>query len=314
MVKIFRDLSQVPKSYKHAVITVGNFDGLHLGHQSIITQAKARAKANNSPLALMTFEPHPREFFSKGKDNSGMRIYDFRSKIQAIDSLGVECVFLLRFNEKLTSLSAHDFIKNIIVDSLAAQHIITGDNFYFGKNRQGDKNLMAQEAKNLGFGYTALPQISDDNGESISSSNIRNYLKHGNVKKASELLGCNYHIIGRVKHGEGRGKKLGFPTANIELHKLFLPRYGVYAVQVKIAGDEKIYNAVANLGTKPTFGINAPLLEVHLLDTKQDLYGKRLCVEFIDFIRGEKKFDSIDSLRRQIESDCETAQQITGNI
>jgi riboflavin kinase/FMN adenylyltransferase len=262
----------------------------------------------------MTFEPHPREFFSRGKENSGMRIYDFRSKILAIKSLGVECIFLLRFNEKLTSLSAHDFIKNIILDSLEAGHIITGDNFYFGKDRQGDKKLMAQEAKKFGFGYTALPQISDDSGESISSSNIRNYLKHGDVKKVSELLGCNYHISGRVKHGEGRGQKLGFPTANISLGKLFLPRLGVYAVRVKIDGEDKIYNAVANLGTKPTFGINSPLLEVYLFDTNQDLYGKRLCVEFIDFIREEKKFESIDMLKQQIASDCETARQITGNI
>ncbi len=314
MVKIFRDLSHVPKGYKNAVITVGNFDGLHLGHRAIIAKAKDIAQANNAPLALMTFEPHPREFFSRGKNSYGMRIYDFRSKMLAIESLGVECVFLLRFNEKLTSLNAHDFIKNIIVDALNAKHIITGNNFYFGQNRQGDKNLMSQEAGKYGFNYTALPQIQDNNNESISSSNIRNSLKHGDMNKISELLGRNYHISGRIKHGEGRGHKLGFPTANIELGKLFLPRYGVYAVRAQIEGDDKIYNAVANLGVKPTFGISSPLLEVHLFDTKQDMYGKRLCIEFIDFIREEKKFESMDTLKKQIESDCEIAKQITGNI
>lgn len=311
--KIFRDLAKVPAKYKHAVITLGNFDGVHLGHRAIISEAKTIANRKKSPLALMTFEPHPREFFSKENNKEGMRIYSLRSKLIAIKSLGVESVFLVRFNERFTNLNAHDFIKNILVDSLQTQHVITGENFYFGKNRSGDKDLMIREAAAHSFNYTACPQVIGEDGNNISSSNIRSLLRTGDIKKAAVLLGRSYHISGRVKHGEGRGRTIGFPTANIMLGKLFLPRYGVYAVRVQIEGQNETYNAVANLGKKPTFGINAPLLEVHLFGTTQNLYGKRICVEFIEFIRDEQKFPSLDELKKQIAIDCEKAKEIMDN-
>lgn len=312
--KIFRDLSHIPEEYKNCVVTLGNFDGLHLGHRAIINQAKTIAAAEKSPLALMTFEPHPREYFAREKTGNGIRIMSLRSKLESIKSLGVECVFLMRFNAALTNCSAHDFIKNILIGKLQARHVITGENFYFGKNRSGDKNLMAQQAGEFGFGYTAAKQVTGVDGEIISSSKIRNLLSHGKMDEAGKLLGSLYHISGRVKHGEGRGHKLGFPTANIALGKLFLPCYGVYAVRVKIEGESTFRNAVANLGVKPTFGISAPLLEVHLFDYENDLYGKRLCVEFIEFIRAEQKFVSLDELKKQISLDCETAKQILGSI
>lgn len=312
--KIFRDLSEIPEKYKNAVITLGNFDGLHLGHRAIISKAKDIAKAKNHPLALMTFEPHPREFFAGGPAKEGIRIYNLRSKLAIIQSLGVECVFLMRFNSKLTSLSAHEFIKNILVDALLASHVITGENFYFGKNRSGDKELMAQEAKVLSFDYTACPQVVSDSGDSISSSAIRKLLGQGDMKKVAALLDRPYQINGRVKHGEGRAKTIGFPTANITLDKLLLPRYGVYAVRAQIEGQDKIYNAVANLGVKPTFGINAPLLEVHLLDVTENLYGKRICVEFMEFIRAEQKFSSFADLQSQIARDSEKAREIISKL
>lgn len=312
--KIFRDLSEVSDRYKNAVITLGNFDGLHLGHRAIIARAKDIAAEKKCALALMTFEPHPREFFAKEQNTAGIRIYNLRSKLAVIKSLGVECVFLPRFNGKLTNLSAHDFVRNILVDALSARHVITGENFYFGKNRGGDKELMAKEAKSLAFDYTACPQVTGTNGESISSSAIRGLLGEGDMKKVALLLDRSYHISGRVKRGESRGRTIGFPTANIALDKLFLPRYGVYAVRVQIDGQDKIYNGVANLGTKPTFGVNAPLLEVHLFDTSQDLYDKRICIEFMDFIRGEQKFASLAELKNQIAIDVEKAREIIGNL
>ncbi len=308
--KIFRDLAEIPEEYKGAVITLGNFDGLHIGHRAIIEQAKKVALEKKVPFALMTFEPHPREFFAKEKNKDGLRIYNLRSKLLAIKSLGVECVFLVRFNEQITNLTAGDFIKNIMVDKLQARHIITGENFCFGKNRQGDKDFLAQQAHEFGFSYTAYPHLLNSDNEVISSSNIRKLLKEGNIKKAGDLLGQPYHISGRVKYGEGRGKKLGFPTANVHLGKLSVPCYGVYAVRVRIDGKSEVYNAVANLGVKPTFGIHAPLLEVHVFGVQEDLYGKRLCVEFIDYIRPEQKFESLDALKMQIARDCETAKKI----
>ncbi len=308
--KIFRDLAEILERYKGAVITLGNFDGLHIGHRAIIEQAKKAALEKKVPLALMTFEPHPREFFAKEKNKDGLRIYNLRSKLLAIKSLGVECVFLVRFNEQITNLNAGDFIKNIMVDKLQASHIITGENFCFGKNRQGDKDFLAQQAHEFGFSYTAYPHLLNSDNEVISSSNIRKLLKEGNIKKTGDLLGQPYHISGRVKHGEGRGQKLGFPTANVHLGKLSVPCYGVYAVRARIDGKSEVYNAVANLGVKPTFGIHAPLLEVHLFDVQEDLYGKQLCVEFIDYIRPEQKFESLDALKMQIARDCETAKKI----
>ncbi len=307
--KIFRDLDNIPEEYKNAVVTLGNFDGLHLGHRSIIAQAKIIAREKNAPLAIMTFEPHPRDFFMKGNKTEGHRIYSLHSKLSVIKSLGIDCVYMLRFNSKLTNLSAHEFIKNILVDKLNAQHIITGDNFCFGKNRQGDKNLLQQEAKNLGFEYTACPPVTYGT-ETISSSNIRRLLSQGDIIKTSSLLGRPYYISGHVKHGEKRGTKIGFPTANISLNKLFIPKHGVYAVQIKIANDNHIYNGVANIGVKPTFGTYQPLLEVYLFDTEQNLYGKRLCVEFIEFIRPEQKFTALEELISQIKNDCIIAKDI----
>lgn len=312
--KIFRDIDKIPEQYKHAVITLGNFDGLHLGHRAIIAEAKTIAATGKSILALMTFEPHPREFLGKEKNSAKIRIYNLRSKLGIIKSLGVECVFLMRFNERLTNLSADEFVKTILIDKLQVQYIITGENFCFGKNRQGNKDLLSLHAKNSGFKYLSCPHVIDDNGTAISSSFIRELLKNGQMTKATGLLGQPYHISGRVKTGEGRGHKLGFPTANIAVGKLFMPRYGVYAVRVRIDGDNKTCNAVANLGVKPTFGISMPLLEVHLFDTSRDLYGKKLCVEFVEFIREEQKFSSIDALKAQIAVDCEIAKKLAGKI
>lgn len=307
--KIFRDLEKIPEKYKKAVVTLGNFDGLHLGHQAIITKARDIAATTKSPLALMSFEPHPHEFFSKERTKSEHRIYNLYSKLSAIESLGVDCVFLLRFNADLANLSAHDFIKTILIDKLDSKYIITGDNFCFGKNRQGDKDLLQKESQRLGFSYTACAPVMN-NESAISSSKIRQLIKRGDIAEASKLLGRPYHISGHVKHGEGRGTKIGFPTANIGVDRLLIPNYGVYAVEVRIAGNNEIYNGVANLGVKPTFGVHTPLLEVHLFDTEQNLYGKRLCVEFIETIRPEQKFTALEELISQIKNDCKIAKDI----
>ena len=310
--KIIRDIETIDKSYKGAVIVLGNFDGFHLGHRAIIAHAATVAKAEKRPLALMSFEPHPKEFLGNllsKEPYKNMRIYSLRSKLLVAGELGVECVFLMRFNEKFAGLGAEEFIREVLVKKLSAKHVITGENFCFGKNRSGDKNLLAKFAGELGFGYTAHSQIYANDGAVISSSLIRDLLAHGKVREASSLLGRSYHISGRVQHGEKRGSQLGFPTANISLgRKLFLPKYGVYATRVQL--ENKIYNAVANLGVKPTFGNYAPNLEVHLFDTNENLYGKRLCVEFVDFIRDEQKFSALDELKTQIDIDCVAATKI----
>ena len=353
--KIIRDIEKLGEAHKNAVIALGNFDGFHLGHRAIIAHAAEIAKAKNLPLTLMTFEPHPREFFAK--DKLGMRIYSLHSKLKIAHELGVEKVFLLRFNADFASLGAEEFIREVLVKKLSANHIITGENFCFGKDRKGDKDFLGKFADDLGFAYTAHPHIDDADGKAVSSSTIRDFLAQGKMQEANKLLGKNYHIEGKVKHGKKRGQTIGFPTANLALKKLFLPRFGVYAVRVTVklnnfyadfslssdrhpaldaGSDDKttdgiysprprgkhgvttslsmennlVYNAVANLGIKPTFGVFAPVLEVHIFDFAGDLYGKRICVEFIDFIRDEQKFVDLDSLKKQIENDCNTAKAI----
>ena len=305
--KITRDVQNVSSDYQNAVIALGNFDGFHLGHRAIIAHAKAIAEAKNCPLALMTFEPHPRVFLGK-EPAKNLRIYSLRSKLVTAQELGMDIMFLIRFNAKFADLRAKDFIREILAKNLKVRHIITGENFCFGKNRQGDNQFLASKAAELGFGYTTHPQITDLKGNAISSSVIREFLANGEVKKATQLIGKPYHIEGRIKNGERNGRKIGFPTANISLAKLFLPRFGVYAIRAQIEGQNAIYNGVANLGIKPSIGNFSPNLEVHLFDFAQDIYGKHLCVEFVDFIREEQKFASLDLLKKQIENDCVVAR------
>lgn len=307
--KIIRDIKNVGGDYQNAVIALGNFDGFHLGHRAIISHAKTIAEAEKCPLALMTFEPHPKVFFCKDQAKN-LRIYSLRSKLLTAQELGVDIIFMMRFNAKFANLSADDFISEILVKNLKAHHIVTGENFCFGKNRQGNNQFLASKAAELGFGYTAHQQVGDEGGNAISSSVIREFLADGKVQQASNLLGKPYHIEGKVKHGAKNGRKIGFPTANISLAKLFLPKFGVYAVRVRIEGQNAIYNGVANLGTKPSIGNFSPNLEAHLFDFAQDIYGKHICVEFVDFIRPEQKFANLDLLKKQIENDCVVARKL----
>jgi riboflavin kinase/FMN adenylyltransferase len=308
-VKIIRDIVDEDKNYQNAVVALGNFDGFHLGHRSIIADAKEIAKTTtgNFPLGVMSFEPHPRFFFKK---ENNLKIYNMRDKLLVMKELEVDFVFMMRFNQEFANLSAHNFIHELLVKKLHVKHIVTGENFCFGKNRIGNNDLLAKEAAALGFGYTAHKQVCTANGEPISSSAIREFLAQGEVQKAANLLGKPYHITGRVQHGEKRGQTIGFPTANVSLEKLFLPCFGVYAVRAKIEGKTKTYDGIANLGIKPTFGNYAPCLEVHLFNTKQNLYGKRLVVEFVSFIRREQKFTSIAELKIQIENDSKQAKKV----
>lgn len=301
--KLTRDLANAPKN---AVIALGNFDGLHVGHRAIIAQAGRIADEKKRPLALMTFEPHPREVLAKNAPP--LRIYSLRSKLAVIESLGVEWVFLLRFNAAFAATSAADFIHNILHKNLGAAHIVTGENFYFGQGRSGNKTLLENETAALGFGYTALPPVTGADGQMVSSSTIRTLLGEGNVAAAGALLGAPYHISGHVQRGEGRGKGLGFPTINLSLGKLYRPRYGVYAVRATI--DGKHYDGAASLGVKPTFGEFLPLLEVFLFDTSEQLYGKRADITFVDFIRPELAFDDVESLKTQMARDCEVVKTI----
>lgn len=309
--RIVRDLSNCPKEAKGAVIALGNFDGVHLGHQSIISHCVTLAKAEGKPAAVMTFEPHPREFFARQQgQHNPLRICSFHQKAAWIAGLGVKWLFVTRFNHRLAATPAKLFVEDILHGQLEAYHVVTGYNFAFGKGRGGDTAFLMQEAKACGFSFTAHPAVEYSGGGSISSSHIRELLAKGEMKTVGKSLGRPYMITGKVRRGDQRGRVLGFPTANIALGKLFRPRYGVYAARARVAGDITWHDGVANLGIRPTFSNHEPLLETHLFSYHRDIYGKRLDVELVDFIRDEKKFDTPDALKAHIAKDCEQAKRV----
>ncbi len=302
--RIIRDVTTTPAEWKHTVLALGNFDGMHKGHTTLISECVALAKKLGTKPAVLTFEPHPREFFSPEK--KPVSIYTFRQKVEHLGRMGIECIFALRFDNKLAATSAHDFIHQILGQSLSIKHVLTGYNFAFGKGRAGNTDFLKQEAQTLGFGVSIMPAVQDKD-ETISTSAIRAALAKGDIQKASHLLGHAYFLEGHVCHGHKRGQSIGFPTANLRMHHLCPPRFGVYAVRILV--DGAWHDGIANIGVRPTFGQNAPVLEVHIFDVNKDIYGKRIRVEFIEFIRGEQTFTGIDALRLQIASDIAQVRQ-----
>lgn len=307
--RIIRDLGACPQSCQGAAIALGNFDGVHAGHKAILRQCIDVAKKNGTPSAVMTFEPHPREFFAKGKEK--LRICSLRQKLEIIRDAGIDLLYLVRFNQSFSGNTAESFVKNILVGELAAKHVVTGYNFAFGKGRSGNVEFLQNAAKQYNFGFTACKPVHGAQGEVVSSSAIRTHLAAGEIHEAAALLGHPYVIRGRVRHGDKRGRELGFPTANIAIDFLFKPRFGIYAVRASLDG-KRWHDAVASLGIRPTFSDSKPLLEVYVFDMDQNLYGQPLYVEFADFIRDEIRFDDLSALRAQIEADCGEAKRLLG--
>jgi len=305
--RIIRGLEFAPAEAKGAAIALGNFDGVHLGHQEILKACVAAAHEKGVLAAVMTFEPHPREFLAHA---ARLRICPFRRKAELLAELGVELILVMRFNRQLSEMSAADFVRDVLKETLRVRHVVTGYNFAFGKDRRGDTAFLDQEAVRLGFGYSACPPVFDSSGGAVSSSNIRKLLAAGDVEAASVLLGRPYEIAGPVIRGEQRGSRIGFPTANLSLKHLFMPRFGVYAVRLAIGDEHKWHEGVANLGIRPTFSGREPLLEVHALNLDRDLYGQKVRVRMIEFLREEIRFDNIEALKVQIAADCATAKDI----
>jgi riboflavin kinase/FMN adenylyltransferase len=310
--RIIRDFDVCPEGAKNTVMALGNFDGVHLGHQAILRHCVDFAHTENRPAAAMTFEPHPREFFAKIKAQreasgfSPIRIYTFRKKARLLKEAGIDYLFVARFNARFAATSSASFIDDVLCAQLQASHVVTGYNFAFGKGRGGDTKALGDAARSRGFGFTAISAVQDA-GHTVSSSAIRESLARGDVAAASAMLGRPYRISGRVRRGQQRGRTLGFPTANLSLSGLFKPRFGVYAVRVEF-NDGTCCPGVANLGIKPTFSATEPLLEVHFFDMDRVCYGQMIHVELVQFIRDEQKFAQLEALRAQIAEDCKTAK------
>jgi len=303
--EIIRGLHSLQKHHRNNVVTIGNFDGVHLGHQKIIRQLKSRAESLNVPLTVITFHPNPQEFFAP--DTAPAKLTCFYDKMRLLEKYGVDRVINIPFNAKLAQMEAEDFIKKILVDGLETKHLVIGDDFRFGKKRKGDFSLLMESGKNYVFNVEATPTYSVDD-ERVSSTRIRQTISNGNLAQAAKLLGRSFHVSGHVAHGDKRGRTIGFPTANIRLNRQIAPTNGVYAV--KITGLEKTYHGVANVGVRPTVDGSQYLLEVHLFNFDQSIYNKRISVHFEQFIRDEQKFNGLDALVEQIKHDSATAQNL----
>lgn len=311
--RIFRHFNGLLKEAQGAAIAIGNFDGVHRGHQAVIGEAGRIARAQGLPWAVLTFEPHPRSVFQP--TIAPFRLTPFRGKARAIAELGVDCLVVLHFDRAFSQRSATSFVKDVLVDGLKARHVISGYNFVFGQGRVGNCELLLRMGRDEGFDFTAVSAVHDEAGGTLSSSRVREHLTGGAPKAAAAILGRPFEIEGRVRPGDKRGRTIGFPTANIDLGAYLRPANGVYAVRAGLANgrDTHWLGGVANLGQRPTFGKNDVTLEVFLFDFDGDLYGRRLRVQMIDYIRPEKRFDGLAALTAQIADDCAAARRILGS-
>jgi riboflavin kinase/FMN adenylyltransferase len=308
--RIYRHYDALPADARGAAVAIGNFDGVHPGHQTVIHEAGLIAGDMCRPWTVLTFEPHPRAFFTP--DSEPFRLTPFRSKAQRIAELGADLLIVQRFDKAFSSLPAEDFVNTVLVDGLGAGHVVSGYDFVFGHKRGGNCELLLAMGAKKGFGFTAVNAQTDSSGEAYSSTRVRERLGDADPRGAAAILGRDFEIEGRVARGEARGKSIGFPTANIPLGAYLRPALGVYAVRAAIEQEngEIWLDGVANIGVRPTFGSDGVVLEVFLFDFDDDLYGKRLRVRLVDFLRPEKKFDGVDDLKAQIAQDSAKAQKI----
>lgn len=300
--KIIRGYQKIPESARGCVVTLGNYDGVHKGHQVVLAHLKAKAEALNVPLVVMCFEPTPREFFNA--DTAPARLTSLREKAQLLNAQGVDFLLLQRFDQAFSQLLAAEFIQRVLIDTLAVRAVVVGDDFRFGAARQGDVSLLRQFGDAQGFEVIDTQTVAADN-ERISSTAVREQLAQANLAAAEQLLGRPFTMEGRVAHGDKLGRQLGFPTANIAFRGNRLPLQGVYAVKVygvDTSAGSALYG-VANLGSRPAVNGTEERLEVYLFDWQGDLYGQRLRVEFVAFIRPEQRFPSIDALKAAIADD-----------
>jgi len=295
----------VPEAARGGVLAIGNFDGVHRGHQALIKAAVAKARAIAAPAGALIFEPHPREFFHPEEPH--FHLTPLPQKLEIFEGLGLDLAIVLSFDAKLAGLSADAFISQVLVEGLGARHVVIGHDFFFGKNRSGTPETLQEAAAEHGFGLTVVAPVAED-GEVFSSSIIRLRLAQGDVKGAARMLGRWWRSGGTVVGGAKRGLGLGFPTANVPLPRGTGLGHGIYAVRTYMDGER--YEGAAYLGTRPTYDDGMPVLEVFLFAFDGDLYGREIAVEFIDFVRADRKFASSEALIAQMKTDCVRAAEI----
>ena len=310
--RIIRDIEFVDPADRGASAAIGNFDGVHMGHQAVLDIARAAGTKIGAPLGVMTFEPHPREYFAP--DAPPFRLMNAEAKANRMEKLGVERLYEVAFNAGLAGLSAEGFARDVIAGKLGLKHVVVGADFCFGKNRAGNARSLVAFGDELGFGVTVVEIIEGATGR-VSSTNIRKALSEGRPRDASDMLGHWHRIDGEVIRGFQRGRELGYPTANMSINGLHPPKFGVYAVKVEVlTGPQKgTYDGAASIGVRPMFDGDEPNIETFLFDFSGDLYGAHLSVALVDYLRPELKFDSLQDLVTQMDRDCMTAREILAN-
>ena len=302
---VLHGTENLPPEARGAALAIGNFDGVHRGHQALLQAAKDAAAKTGSKAGVILFEPHPREVFQPDKPH--FRLTPLPRKLALLEAAGLDLAVVLRFDAALAALSAEAFIERVLLQALGVGHVVVGYDFRFGKGRAGDPEMLSRACAAHGVGVTVVAQVAQA-GEVFSSSAIRAELAQGDVQGAADMLGHWWRVTGKVVGGARRGTGLGFPTANIALAPGTALAHGIYAVRVLV--DGKTHAAAAYLGTRPTFDDGAPMLEVFLLDFDGDLYGREIAVDFIAHIRDDRRFDSAEALTAQMQADCERARQV----
>ena len=297
---------KISSAHKGSILLVGNFDGLHLGHQKLFNLAKKYKKKFKLKIGVITFEPMPKMYFNKNLNN--FRILNKHQKIKILEKLDIDFLITKKFNKQFSKIKSHDFIKEILYKKLKVKYIFVSNNFRFGNKREGDVKLLKSLEKK--YQYTIIkPKPLKKKNKIISSTLIRKLLSNGNLDKANKYLNRNWSIEGIVQKGRMMGKKIGFPTCNIELQKYVIAKLGVYAVRIYLENRKTFLRGIANLGYRPTFNQKKILLEVNIFNFSGNLYNKNLRVDFVKFIRKEKKFKGIDQLRKQIKLDLKVVKQ-----
>jgi riboflavin kinase/FMN adenylyltransferase len=307
--KIVRHYQDVPEACRGAVVAIGNFDGVHRGHQALLSCARSLARDCTAPLGALVFEPHPQTFFQSAAEC--FRLTPFRTKARLLAEHGVEVLFALPFDAEMAGKPAKAFVRDILGLALQVRGVVVGSDFRFGKARLGTAEFLKETGAGLGFAVEIFEPVLA--GETkISSSDIRAALKAGRPEQAAELLGHWWTIEGRVEHGDARGRALGFPTANLPLDGYLRPAFGVYAVRAAVLENDcrvSSHLGVASIGLRPMYRVDQPLLEAYLFDFDGDLYGRHLAVELIAYLRPEMSFDSVDELKLQMAKDAQRARE-----
>ncbi len=299
----------LPDADRGASVAMGNFDGVHLGHQAVIAQARRPG----APLGIVTFEPHPRQFFAP--QAPAFRLMNAEARTHRLEKLGVDQLYELPFDAVLSGMTGEEFVSEVLVAGLGVSHVTVGADFCFGKGRKGNVDTLRRAGEEHGFGVTIAELLTGD-GIEVSSTAIRNALSEGRPRDAAAMLGHWHRIEGEILHGDKRGRDLGFPTANMGVAGLHLPKLGVYAVKVDVLTGlhQGTYDGAASLGVRPMFGENTPNLESFLFDFGGNLYGEHLSVALVDYLRPEMKFEDLDALVTQMRTDCDRARAVLGDL